>query len=81
MSFDYIGQHQKDNEQRKFQPDTAGHTAVNVKSNDLLAALNQINATLVQILNALSTVPANALVDDNNQVLVDDNNEILVDEV
>jgi hypothetical protein len=81
MSFVYDSNNVKDNEQRKFQPDSAGNTAVNVISSDLVAALNQINATLLLVLAAVSGLPANALIDNNNETLVDDNNEILVDEV
>lgn len=40
MSFDYDSSNVKDNESRKFQPDSAGEVAVNIKANDALKVLN-----------------------------------------
>ena len=46
MSFIYKSDNTKDNEKKKFQPDNAGETAVNVLSNNLEQLLTQILAAL-----------------------------------
>ena len=40
MSFIYDSSNTRDNEGRKFQPDSAGDVAVNIKANDTLQTLN-----------------------------------------
>lgn len=54
MSFTYESDNQRDNEQKKFQPDSVGNTAVNVKGvvlDQILAALGGSSNTVPTIFN------------------------------
>lgn len=57
MSFLYDSKNKGDNELRKFQPDSAGNVAVNVKSQDILDSLSMGVFQLINCCGLLNGIP------------------------
>ena len=53
MTFSYDSRNTKDNELRKFQPDSAGDVAVNVKSQDIVDAIESTQKSSPMVSNVL----------------------------